>query len=55
LPPTRGLKNILDDWVDRPDDEQVDLKELLLSFKAEGQDQIQDDEFELDIECQALE
>jgi len=42
-------------WMDRPDNEQVDLEELLLSLKAEDQDQDQDDKVELDIERQVLE
>ena len=41
-------------WVDRPDNEQVDLEELLLSLKAEDQDQDQDDKVQLDIERQVL-
>jgi hypothetical protein len=41
--------------VDKSDNEQVDLEELLISFEAEDQDRDQDDEVELDIERQALE
>jgi hypothetical protein len=46
---------LLGDWVDRLDNEQVDLEELLLTLEAEDQDQVQNDEVELDIERQALE
>jgi hypothetical protein len=38
------------DLVDRSDDEQVDLEELLLFVEVEDQDRDQDDEVELDIE-----
>jgi hypothetical protein len=46
---------LLSDWVDKSDNEQVDLEELLISFEAEDQDRDQDDEVKLDIERQALE
>ena len=46
---------LLGDWVDKSDNEQVDLEELLISLEAEDQDRDQDDEVELDIERQALE
>ena len=41
--------------MDKSDNEQVDLEELLISLEAEDQDRDQDDEVELDIERQALE
>lgn len=44
----RSSDLLLGDWVDKPDDEQVDLEELLLALEVEDQDQ--DDEAELDIE-----
>ena len=41
--------------MDKSDNEQVDLEELLISLEAEDQDRDQDDEVELDIERQAPE
>ena len=41
--------------MDRSDDKQVDLEELLISLDIEDQDQDQDDEVELDIKRQVLE
>jgi hAT family C-terminal dimerisation region len=51
---------LLGDWVDKTDDEQLDLEELLQSIENEDQDQGQDedqdeDQDELDIERQLLE
>jgi hypothetical protein len=41
--------------VDKSDNEQVDLEELLISLEADDQDRDQDNEVELGIERQALE
>ena len=41
--------------MDKSDNEQVDLEELLISLEAQDQDRDQDDEVELDIERQAPE
>jgi hypothetical protein len=41
--------------VDKSDNEQVDLEELLILLKAEDQDQDQGDEVELDIKRQTVE
>jgi hypothetical protein len=41
---------LLGDWVEKSDDQQVDLEDLLLSFEEEDGDQDDDDDIELDIE-----
>ena len=41
---------LLGDWVEKSDDDQVDLEELLLSIEED----VQDSDVELDIERQGL-
>jgi uncharacterized protein (DUF2267 family) len=43
---------LLEDWVEKEDEKQVELKELLLSVEQEDQEQYENDDIELDVERQ---
>jgi hypothetical protein len=43
---------LLGDWVEKADEKQVELEELLLSIEQEGQEQDEDDDIELSVERQ---
>ena len=43
---------LLGDWVEKADEKQVELEELLLSIEQEDQEQEEDDDIELSVERQ---